>query len=282
MKGSPRPHLRDPWEYAREYLGDQAKLDDHQRYAKYCPEVFQGYMTLRQGAFMSPPGGALPLKYKELLCVAIECALMKANPPPIFHARRAIDKGATPQEMAEVVSMCIMLRGMATYRQAGRFALQAAEERAGEIGRGTEEGKAAETGPRAPILDPREYARQYFADQSILGEHERYAKYCPEVFEGFMTLRQGACMAPPGGWLPLKYKELVLVAIECAIVVPSKGHARRAIDEGATLQEVAEAVCLCIMLGGMVTYMHSGRFALQAAEERAEELASGVIRKEER
>lgn len=270
MKDRGRPPVRDPWEYARENYRDKAILSDHERYAKYCPEVFRGYMTMRQGVFVAPPAGAMPLKYKELVCVAIECALKNINSPPGFHARRAVEEGATMQEVAEVVSICIMLRGMATYRESGRFVMQAAEERAAELGKSPKG-----VGSRPPILDAHEYARQYFGDQSILDEHERYGRYCPEVFEGFMTLRQGAFMAPPGGAIPTKYKELVAVAIECAIIVPSKGHARRAIDEGATPQEVAETLSLCIMLGGMVTYIHSGRFALQAAEERAKELAEG-------
>ena len=270
MEEKPRPPIQDPWEYAREYFHSQSILDEHERYAKYIPEVFQGFMTLRQGVFMKPPHGALAPKYKELVCVAIECAGVI---PAAGHARRAIDEGATPHEVAEVVSLCIMLGGMVTYMHSGRSALQAAEERAKELAGDAVQEKRVEERPRPPVRDPWEYAREYFHSQSILDEHERYAKYIPEVFQGFMTLRQGAFMEPPHGALTPKYKELICVAIECAGVASATGHARWAIDQGATPHEVAEVVSLCIMLRGMVTYMHSGRFALQAAEERAKELA---------
>lgn len=118
-----------------------------------------------------------------------------------------------------------------------------------------------------------QYARKYYKDESIVAEFERLARYCPEVVTGYLTLRKGAFKEPPEGALPLKYKELLAVAIECARVMPSDYHARKAVEAGATPDEVAEVVSLNIQLGGMVTYMHSGRFALKAAEEQAENMA---------
>jgi alkylhydroperoxidase/carboxymuconolactone decarboxylase family protein YurZ len=106
-----------------------------------------------------------------------------------------------------------------------------------------------------------------------LDAFDRLAKYCPEVVEGYVILRQGSFSEAPAGMIPRKYKEILAVAIECARVVPAVGHARRAIETGATPHEIAEAISMCIQLGGMVTYMHSGRHALEAAEERAKELA---------
>ncbi len=127
-----------------------------------------------------------------------------------------------------------------------------------------------------------DYARDYYKDQAIVQEFQRLAKYCPEVVIGYLTLRQGAFKTPPeGGALPLKYKELLAVAIECARVMPSDYHARKAIEAGATPQEVAEMVSLCIQLGGMVTYMHSGRYALKAAEDRLAELHDEKTPKED-
>ena len=266
MSASGRPPIRDPWEYAKDYFGSQDILEAHGLYARYCPEVFQGFMTLRQGAYMEPPHGALPLKHKELMCVAIEAAKVV---PSAGHARMSVQAGATLHELAEVLSLCIMLGGMVTYMHSGRQAMKEAELAAGPQG----DDFAARTTDRPEVRDPWEYARDYFSDQSILEAHGLYAKYCPEVFQGFMTLRQGAYMEPPHGALPLKYKELACVAIEATKIVPSEGHARRAIEYGATLHELAEVLSLCIMLGGMVTYMHSGRHAMKAAEEKARELA---------
>ncbi len=265
MSNAARPPVKDPWEYAKEYFNSDSILDAHRMYAKYCPEVFEGFMTLRQGIFMDPPHGALSLKYKELTCVAIEAAKIV---PSEGHARMAVEAGATPHEVAEVLSLCIMLGGMVTYMHSGRKAMESAIDAAQKMG--LKEKRAAK---RPPIRDPWEYARDYFNNESTLAAHGMYAKHCPEVFQGFMTLRQGAYMAPPVGALPLKYKELMCVAIEAAKIVPSEGHARRAIEYGATPHELAEVLCLCIMLGGMVTYMHSGRKAMEAAEAKVKELA---------
>ncbi len=274
MEKRSRPVVRAAREYASDYYADQGILDRFEMLAKYCPEVVEGYMTLRQGVFMTPPDGALSLKYKELLAVAIECARVI---PAVFHARKAIDAGATPHEVAEVVSLCIQLSGMVTYMHSGRHALQAAEERSQELS-----GKTApiEARPKAPLREAGEYMTDVWKEQWVLDAFELLARYCPEVVEGYMTLRQGSFSEPPVGVIPRKYKELLAVAIECTRVVPAAGHARRALESGATPHEVAEVASLCIQLGGMVTYMHSGRHALQAAEERAKELADRRAQKD--
>ncbi len=276
MEERSRPPVRDSREYGREYLGDGPVLDELERLARYCPEVLQGHMALRQAALAGPPHGVLPLKYKELICVGIECAIRRTAPPPTFHARKAIDAGATPHEVAEVVALCTMLRGIGTFWESGRHALRAAEERARELAGGVAWEKPKEGSPRPPLVDTHEYERQYYLDQSRLEHHERLARYCPGVLDGYMVFRQGVFMEPPHGALPLKIKELVVVAIECAVLKtnrPPVFHAQKAIDAGATPHEVAESVSLCILLAGMITYAESGRWALQVAIERATETA---------
>jgi alkylhydroperoxidase/carboxymuconolactone decarboxylase family protein YurZ len=114
------------WEYARGYFPD---VSHYELLARYRPEMVHGYMTLRQAAYNTGPNAAIPAHMKELIILAIEVGSKKTNPPPVQHAKRAIERGATPQEVAEVISLCIMIGGMLTYREAGRFALAAAEER---------------------------------------------------------------------------------------------------------------------------------------------------------
>ena len=46
------------------------------------------------------------------------------------------------------------------------------------------------------------------------------------------------------------------------------GHAKWAIEAGATPAEVAEVASLCTLIGGMLTYQESGRFALHEAENQ--------------
>ena len=120
--------LDEAWRYATEYYKDPKLRDTLGVLAKYRPEVFYGYMKLRQGAFNMGPDAALSTKIKELVIIAIEVATRKTNPPPIGHTRRAIEAGATVEEIAEVVSLCLLISGMLTYHESGMHVLKAAEE----------------------------------------------------------------------------------------------------------------------------------------------------------
>ena len=120
------------WNYARQYYRGSAALQDFELLAKYCPDVFAGYMHMREGLFREPRKGALSAKEKELILVGIEVSNRKTTSPPIGHTRRAIESGATVDEVAQVVGLCVMLCGMITYRESGRFVLQAAIDAADE------------------------------------------------------------------------------------------------------------------------------------------------------
>jgi len=103
-------------------------LKSYEGLIKYAPNVLDGYLTFRQAAFESGPESALPLKVKELIVIAVQCALRKTNPPPVGHARRAIDAGATLQEIAEAVALIIPITGMMTYQESGQHVIEAAEK----------------------------------------------------------------------------------------------------------------------------------------------------------
>lgn len=115
------------WAYARGYYKEERVIASFEALARHNPDAFVGYMTMREGIFKAPPDGALSLKTKELVILAIECALKKTNPPPLGHTRRAVAAGASVAEIAEVVSICIMISGMLTYQESGRFVLEEAE-----------------------------------------------------------------------------------------------------------------------------------------------------------
>jgi alkylhydroperoxidase/carboxymuconolactone decarboxylase family protein YurZ len=135
---SESPDLEAAWEYARGYYRNPEVIADFELLARYRPDVFGGYIALRQAAFNTGPEASLTRREKELIILAIEIARTKVNPPPVGHARRAIEGGATPADVAEVASLCILIGGMLTYQESGRHALRAAEERYAELqaGRG--------------------------------------------------------------------------------------------------------------------------------------------------
>lgn len=115
------------WEYAKAYYKDSGATDALGVLARHRPEVFAGYIALRQGAYSSGDSEVLPPRIKELIILAIEISCRKTNPPPLGHTRRAVANGATVEEIAEVVSLCIMIAGMLTYHESGLPVLQEAE-----------------------------------------------------------------------------------------------------------------------------------------------------------
>ena len=129
--------LAGAWDYARGYYKNPEVEREFELLAQYQPEVFTSYMSMRQGLFRSPPDGALDRKTKELIILGIECIARKTNPPPVGHTRYAIEAGATPEEISEVVGLCIMLGGMITFRESGRFVLREAVEHAERLASGS-------------------------------------------------------------------------------------------------------------------------------------------------
>lgn len=131
--------LEAAWAYAKDYYKNPEVIRDFELLARYRPDVFEGYIHLRKAAYNRDAGAALEPKIKELIILAIEIARTKTNPAPVGHAKRAIEAGATPAEVAEVASLCILIGGMLTYQESGRHALRAAEERHAELHGGAPE-----------------------------------------------------------------------------------------------------------------------------------------------
>ncbi len=123
----------------------------------------------------------------------------------------------------------------------------------------------------AELENVRKYSMEYYGE--LLPSYERLAKYRPDVLVDWVKLRQTTSECPPGEGLSLRELELFATAIEIIAHKPTPDrHAKLAIDAGATVRQVADIVSLCILLGGMMTYIVSGQHALRAAEERAKEL----------
>jgi alkylhydroperoxidase/carboxymuconolactone decarboxylase family protein YurZ len=122
-----RKAYQQPAEYGQD-VADPTRPDGlgYEILARHRPEVLHGYITLRKGAKNSPRPG-LSDAVKELIIVAIEAARLA---PSKSHAVRAVKYGATVGEVAETVSLCMMIGGMLTYQYSGKDALKAAEEAA--------------------------------------------------------------------------------------------------------------------------------------------------------
>ena len=85
---------------------DMKNLTKLKKLGELAPEAFQGFVAFDEAAFK---GGVIPLKYKELMAVAV--ALTTQCPYCIeIHAKRARKAGATEQELAETTLIAAALR----------------------------------------------------------------------------------------------------------------------------------------------------------------------------
>ena len=85
---------------------DMKNLARLKKLGELAPEAFQGFVAFDEAAFQ---GGAIPLKYKELMAVAV--ALTTQCPYCIeIHTKRAKAAGCTEAELAEAVLVAAALR----------------------------------------------------------------------------------------------------------------------------------------------------------------------------
>jgi alkylhydroperoxidase/carboxymuconolactone decarboxylase family protein YurZ len=116
--------------YSVECYGEMPEF--FERLARYRPEVLVDWMQLRRTIFEPQGERGLSLRELELISTAVEIIAHKPNPDR--HAVRAVEAGATVRQVADVVSLCVLLGGMMTYGVSGQHALRAAEDRAKELG----------------------------------------------------------------------------------------------------------------------------------------------------
>ena len=89
---------------------DMKNLARLKKLGELAPEAFQGFVAFDEAALKE---GAIPLKYKELMAVAV--ALTTQCPYCIeIHARKARDAGASEQELAETTLVAAALRAGGT------------------------------------------------------------------------------------------------------------------------------------------------------------------------
>ncbi len=85
---------------------DMKKLAKMNTMAELAPEAFKAFVAFDEAVVK---GGVVPLKYKELIAVAV--ALTTQCPYCIeIHAKKAKQAGATDQELAETTLIAAALR----------------------------------------------------------------------------------------------------------------------------------------------------------------------------
>src|SRR5437868_8285307 len=85
---------------------DMKNLTKFKKLGELAPEAFKAFVAFDESAFR---GGVIPLKYKELMAVAV--ALTTQCPYCIeIHSGKAKAAGATEQELAETTLIAAALR----------------------------------------------------------------------------------------------------------------------------------------------------------------------------
>jgi AhpD family alkylhydroperoxidase len=85
---------------------DMKNLTKLKKLGELAPAAFQGFVAFDEAAFKD---GAIPLKYKELIAVAV--GLTTQCPYCIeIHSKKAKKAGATEQELAETTLIAAALR----------------------------------------------------------------------------------------------------------------------------------------------------------------------------
>jgi AhpD family alkylhydroperoxidase len=85
---------------------DMKNLSKFSKLGELAPDAFRAFVAFDKAAF---DGGVIPLKYKELMAVAV--ALTTQCPYCIeIHSAKAKQAGATEQELAEATLIAAALR----------------------------------------------------------------------------------------------------------------------------------------------------------------------------
>jgi AhpD family alkylhydroperoxidase len=85
---------------------EMKRLTNFKKLGELAPEAFKGFVAFDEAAFRD---GAIPLKFKELMAVAV--ALTTQCPYCIeIHSKKAKQAGATEQQLAEATLVAAALR----------------------------------------------------------------------------------------------------------------------------------------------------------------------------
>lgn len=84
------------------------------------PEVFAGYMDIRQWVMRDPPEGTMPRKYKHLIFTLLDCVYGN-GPGAENHARAGLRHGLAIEELLEGMGQVLIVGGVGVY---GRTAFQ--------------------------------------------------------------------------------------------------------------------------------------------------------------
>lgn len=243
--------MTDPLAFFKETYGNLP--DWIEKMHQYSPEALKYYTELRLSILKD---GALSRKEKELILVGINAA-RRYEKSMLLHTRGAMDAGAELIELAEILSVCILSRGLPAWL-VGSKALEYAAESMKKNNRKIDYDQRSFI--NAGFQDVQECLEYY---QEILGEIPEWvhhlASFRPDVLIHYSNLRRSNLS---DGRVSRKLKELVLVGINVAERY-SEGvriHTDGARSCGATDQELAECYLTALLTAGIPAWFEGSAF----------------------
>jgi alkylhydroperoxidase/carboxymuconolactone decarboxylase family protein YurZ len=205
---------------------------DH--FAQWDPEWTERCARMTNNPWNS---GVLPVKWIELICIALNAACTHLNDAGIRrHIRAALDAGATGEEIRETFKGVSVL---GIHSVAVTLPILFDEANQAGVQPASHPRRAVHT----PVIDQMKTAGQFNPDWDAIYDLD------PEWLEQFLAM--GADLY--GGALAPKLVELMAVAVDAScthLYTPGiRRHVQGALAHGATIEEIMEVLKLCGALG---------------------------------
>lgn len=223
---------------------------------QYAPHALEAYTQLEQVILND---GALSKKEKECILVGVNAA-RRYESGMIHHTKAALEAGATLEELAEILSVCILSRGLPAWLEgikALSYAVQFQKDTQGETDEKTATPHIHLTDEAFTDLDA---CLDYY--QHTFGSKPQWvmdlATYQPAALLHYTNLRN---VNLNDGNVPRKLKELTLVAINTSERYPEgvRIHTEGAISCGATTAELAECHLIALLTAGMPAWVEGAK-----------------------
>jgi alkylhydroperoxidase/carboxymuconolactone decarboxylase family protein YurZ len=217
-------------------------------------DAVAGYWAAASGKGKHQPG-SLKDSTKELICLAVHASASLLNEAAVqIHVRKALDAGASQQEIVEVLAAIAPL-GQHSFGFAVPLLLS-------ELEKAGAKADLPEISSEAEAIKNEFIARRGYWTEA----REQLARLSPDLFRAYMTLSSAPWVI---GTLEPKIVELIFVAIDCSVAhMHEPGfriHVRNALKAGASAEEILEVVKLVAALGTRSFVI--GTNALAAADD---------------
>lgn len=206
----------------------------------YNKSALKHYMSLRETVIVD---GKLSKKEKHLILLGVNAA-RRYEMGMIHHAKEAYRLGATVGEVVEILTSCILSRGIPAWLEGVKVIELALKEKSIPI---------EEQQKEINKIDNLEKAIDYFKNENneVIPEWVlNMKKYSPQSLVYYASLRQNELR---DSIVSRKLKELVLVGINISerYKLGVELHVKGAKREGATFEEIAEVGLICLLTSGI-------------------------------